>query len=173
MRTRTELEKKIEELEQTIPDLRGRIAGLEALKKEHESKIKTAKEQLDAVETFKKALIPFIPQLSQQVSTSAVKGLDIGNQEVVQKITDVPPEVIKFSPTTLEGKVMWAVWKLNKPSGYSEISDYLKEAKKPISDNSLSPTLGSLVKQGNLIREGKKKGTTYRFPKNIRVEAEE
>jgi predicted nucleotidyltransferase len=98
------------------------------------------------------------------------KTIEIANRDTILKVKDLPPEVIRAESNTEESKVIWAIWKLGKPSSLREIQEILIESKKQVSN--LSRTLTSLQDKNMVILEGVKKGAKYRFPKNVKVETE-
>lgn len=161
-KTKDEAYRKIEELEEACQLWKERAEQAEG----RITKLNDLKALLDRAIPIFLEIFNFSNDYTLPNNTAKV--MHIADQETVLEIDDVLPEIIDASPTDTEGKVLWALCKLGKPSTFAEINSYLIESRRSVN---VSRTLDSLKSKGLVIQEGEKKGTKYRFPNNVRVES--
>src|SRR6266446_2622584 len=112
-----------------------------------------------------------IPSPLPMPKPEPMRTIDVDLKNTVFRIHHAGDEEIHLSTVNWEGKVVYTV--LNdlsgKPSSFGQIKAALVERAWPVGDNTLSPTLGNLVKKGILVREGSTKDTSYRPPLRAKI----
>ena len=169
-------EEVIRKIDELAKEKNERIAQLEkqleterSLNNALESRAQSFEKQLEGFQKLKEALAVILPTGIANKSAET-RNLTITESELQVNLKNADPIVKEVNVETGDGKVLWALHKAAKPISASEIQEILAEAGRLIKQTTLAPTLGGLVKEGWVIKEGLTKDTKYRLPSGVKYE---
>jgi len=125
----------------------------------------------EGVEKLREAMVEFLNLDRASVPAGTSKAvLNLEHKELVVNLAHGEKE-INLTTGTVIGKVLYcALTELDK-EGFSQVdlSDALKDHGWNIPQTTLAPTLGRLVKDGNLVRVEGSKPMEYRLPGKVKL----
>lgn len=164
--------------DQKMADLEAENAGLrrqiDELKKSH-ARIVTGdrvrpheqSQLLTGTPTQSWAETSYSPSNNKLVQTGPIH-LDAVDRAVTVSVSE---DARAFNTNTVKGKILYTLVSDlgNKPSTMIEISSAMAERGWKVGANTMSPEIGGLVKNGDLIGEGETRGKRYRLPGKLRI----
>jgi len=173
MKTKEEALAKVEELAFELDKARKQLERnsneIQSLAKVNESLLNERNSLAQDLEVFthlKSILGQIIPNQGNTVISNGAKNMVIENSSVDAIIKDVDPYVKVFSPKEDEaGRIIWALFKNQKPLTISEIAEYLSEyGPYSLPENKIKTQIGYLIRDKWIKKEGSTKDSKYRLP---------
>lgn len=166
-----DMNKEMLKLEKATKKFEENVQELTKKETERAKQLEAAHEELKKFEVFKKALADLMPQ--QKIAAEPTKSHQVKNLTVespLKQITveDPTPKEVILSADMSSGKVMFCAIEMSKKQDTFTNIDMRtigKEHAISLSNIVFNRSLGYLVKEGYLIREG----DNYRLPKNVPI----
>jgi len=157
------------ELKEMVEELKRRVDRIEKA-------VENFSRSLSQLESSTHAIEKGLQRVNEALSSRpldlkpAPKPIDLEHRELVVTITH-KPETVKMDTTSQLGRIMYVAIKDMSREGFTEeeLSKALKEYGWNIKHASLAPNLARLVKQGYLIKIGRRPAQ-YRLPSKLKIQ---
>src|SRR5574340_53859 len=170
---RKRYEETIASLKEEVKSIAANLKSAQEAAEDYERFWKKSKEERARQERER----PKVPS-GQSLEVPPKGMLQLGPIEIesVERLITVShsEETRQFSTSTVAGKIMFVLLHdIGKAAGNGEIVAAMQERGWNVLQNTMAPELGRLVKNGDLIRDGSTRDTTYRVPGKIKLRVEE